>query len=133
MVDYLAVLMATVAAYAIGALWYSVLFGKSWQSLMGFTEETMRSMKMTPTKAMIGGFFSTLVLVYVLAALMELLPIITAGEAAWFGFLTAFGFIAMTQMNSIWYENRPWKLFFINASHYLIAVTAAALVLFYWG
>ncbi len=133
MVDYLGVLIATIAAFAVGALWYSVLFGRQWRNLMGITDEKMRSMKVTPVRAMTGGFIATLVLVYVLAALMALLPIVTAGEAAWFGFLIALGFIATTQLNTVLYEDKSWKLFFINASHYLVAVTVAALVLFYWG
>jgi hypothetical protein len=132
MVDYLAVLVATLAAFAVGAVWYSVLFQRSWKELMGFSDEAMRTMKMTPALAMTGGFVTTLILVYALASLMDVLPISTALEAAWFGLMISVGFIATTQANIIWYENKPLKLFFINASHYIVAVIAAALVLFYW-
>lgn len=132
MVNYLAVLVATVVAFGVGALWYTVIFGKQWKHLMGLTDDTMRAMKMSQTQAMIGGFLSTFVLVYVLALLMQILPISTAGETVWFAFLLTVGFIGTTQLNSIWYEDRPWKLYFINASHYVVAVVAAALVLFYW-
>lgn len=132
MTDFLEILVATVAAFAVGAVWYSLLFSKSWKTLMGYTDEVMRSMKMTPAKAMAGGFVATLILVYALAALMDMLPITTVGEAIWFSLIVSVGFIGMTQMNIIWYEDKPWKLYFINAAHYVAAVLAAVLVLFYW-
>lgn len=34
--NYLAILLATVAQFVIGALWYSVLFGKLWGKIHGF-------------------------------------------------------------------------------------------------
>jgi len=36
---YVEILIAAAAAFALGALWYTVLFGKYWQSQTGITDE----------------------------------------------------------------------------------------------
>ncbi len=40
--NYLEILIAALAAFAIGAIWYTVLFGKYWQSQTGVTDEMAR-------------------------------------------------------------------------------------------
>lgn len=37
--EYLEVLLGAVAAFALGAVWYTVLFGKAWQAETGITDE----------------------------------------------------------------------------------------------
>jgi hypothetical protein len=45
--NYLAVLVAAIAGWAVGAFWYSgVLFGKKWQKELGFTDEYIRQANM---------------------------------------------------------------------------------------
>ena len=135
MVDYLSVIVAAVAAFAVGALWYGPLFGRPWRLLMNYSEghagTPSGGQGMSMPFAMGGGFIATLVLVYVLAVFMQALGIATASEAVSFGFTVSVGFIATTMMNSVFYERRPWKLYLINASHYVVAVIVASLVLFY--
>ena len=70
-INYLAVFVATVAAMALGFLWYGPLFGSQWKKLMGFTDKTMKQMKMTPVQSMIGGFVSTLIMSYILAHFVD--------------------------------------------------------------
>ena len=41
-----AILVATLASFALGALWYSVLFGKIWQREVGITDEDMKGANM---------------------------------------------------------------------------------------
>ena len=131
-INYIAVLVASVAAFAVGALWYGPLFGKNWRELMGFSAEATQSMKMTPVKAMAGGFISTLILTYVLAHFVTLIGVITVADALTLGFWIWLGFVATIMLNSVWYENRPLQLYLINASHYLVAILVAALVLSWW-
>ena len=37
--NWLAILVATVAAFVLGGLWYGPLFGKAWMAALGKTEE----------------------------------------------------------------------------------------------
>lgn len=49
-INYLAVGIAAVAAFGLGALWYSpVLFGKRWQHNLGFTDESLQQGNMGKT------------------------------------------------------------------------------------
>lgn len=132
MVDYLGVLVAALAAFAVGALWYGPLFGRQWRSLMHISDGPMPEQWMSMKSAMTGGFIATLVLVYVLAVLMHQFVITSAMQAISFGLTIAIGFVATTMANTVFYERRPWALYLINVSHYVVAIIVAALVLFYW-
>lgn len=131
-VNFIAVIAAAVAAFMVGWFWYSALFGKQWRELMGFSDEVMRTMKMTPAKAMTGGFVTTLIMVFVLANLMAMTGSTTVGAALTFAFWIWLGFVATIMSNSLWYENKTTKLYLINASHYLVALLVAAFVLAWW-
>jgi len=37
--EYLEILLGAVAAFALGAVWYTVLFGKAWQAETGLSDE----------------------------------------------------------------------------------------------
>jgi len=41
-VDWFAVALATLAAFFLGFIWYSFLFGKRWMRELGFTEEQLK-------------------------------------------------------------------------------------------
>lgn len=60
-VNFIAVLVATVAAFFLGFVWYSFLFGKRWMKELGFSEEELKK------GANMGLIFgSTLVLTFVM-------------------------------------------------------------------
>lgn len=40
---YLEILIAAIAAFALGAVWYTALFGKMWQAETGITDEQAQS------------------------------------------------------------------------------------------
>jgi hypothetical protein len=128
-VSYVSVLLAAVGAYAVGALWYSVLFGKKWQALMGFTPESMRAMKMTPALAMSLGFVSTLVMTYMLAHFSAAWGVADLRGALTLGALVWLGFQATILIQSYLYEGRSLALFVLNGAHQLIATLVAAVLL----
>jgi hypothetical protein len=87
---------------------------------------------MTPAKGLAGGFLTTLVMVFVLANLMAMTYTESIGAALTLAFWIWIGFVATIMSNLMWYENKPVKLYLINASHYLVAILLAALVLAWW-
>lgn len=128
-VNFLGVLIATVGAYAVGALWYSVLFGRQWKALMGFTDESMKAMKMTPVVSMSIGFVTTLIMTYVLAHFVIVWGAVTLASALTLGFWVWLGFQATILAHSFLYEGRPGMLFIINAGHQLVATLVACALL----
>lgn len=132
-VNYLAVIVAGVAAYAVGAWWHSPWgFGKTWMKLMGFTADDMRKMPLSPSQAMSIGFVVTLLMAYVLAVFMWLTYAYTLWTALELGFWVWLGFLAPTLMNSWLWEGRSWKAFAFNAAFALINIEVMALVLGLW-
>ena len=45
-INWLAVIVAAVAFFALGALWYGPLFGKPWQKGVGLSDEEIKSANM---------------------------------------------------------------------------------------
>jgi|SRR5882724_6689538 len=130
-VNFVAVLVATVVNFIIGALWHGPVFGKTWMRLQGFTPESVKSMKLKPMQAMILGFISTLVMAFVLALLVGS-NLNTAAEALLLAFLLWLGFIVTTLAGSVLWEGRSVKLFLFNIAYQFVALAATALVLAFW-
>ena len=133
----MAVLVAAIASMVVGFVWYGVLFKKSWMSLMGITTDSMSGMKMSAKKAYIIQFVASLIMACVLAQFIGLgllddtaTSALTVGMSV--GFKAWLGFIVPTSLGIVLWENKPWKLWFINASHYLVTLVAMGIILALW-
>ena len=132
-INYLAVLVAAIASMALGFLWYGPLFGNQWKKLMGFTDKSMKAMKMTPMQAMIGGFISTLIMSYILAHFIDYAQAATFADGAVAGTWLWLGFIATVQLGSVLWGGKPVKLYAINTLHYLVALIIMGGILAVWA
>ncbi len=63
--NYLAVAAAALAAFFIGAVWYTVLFGKLWAAKHGYSPEQLQQMQ---SKRPMPVFFAELIFCYFIAA-----------------------------------------------------------------
>lgn len=132
-VNYLAVLAATVVAYAVGAWWHSpVGFGRYWMQLMGITEASMKDMPLTATQAMILGFFFTLLQAFVLGVFVSWFGAFSVQTALWLGFWVWLGFLMPTLANGWLWEGKSMKLFAFNSSYSLVSILVMAVVLGWW-
>jgi hypothetical protein len=132
-VNYLAVVVAAIVAYGVGAVWHSPMgFGKMWMGLMGITPESMRTMPLTATQAMIIGFFVMLLQAFVLAHFVVLVGATTLSLALQLGFWVWLGFLAPTLANGWLWEGKSLKLFGFNAAYALVSILVMAAVLGLW-
>jgi len=131
-VNYWAVLVAGVVYMVVGYIWYGPLFGKMWKSLMGFTDESMKSMAMKPMRAMIWGLVAALVMALVLNRFVYMAGAMDVAGAWNLAFMVWLGFLATNTIGSYLWEGRPFKLFVLNAAHQLVGVFLMALVLVMW-
>lgn len=135
-INYLAVLVAAVASMVVGFLWYGVLFMKPWMRMMGYTKENMGKMNMSANKAYMLQFVGSLVMAYVLAHALIFASYyldaegVSAGVTA--GFWNWLGFVAPVTLGVVLWENKPWKLWFINASNYLVALIVMGIIIAAW-
>ena len=49
-INWLAVVVASVASFMIGGVWYAVVFGKAWQRLHGFSDDQVKAMGASPAR-----------------------------------------------------------------------------------
>lgn len=92
-INILAVTLATIAQFVVGALWYSVLFGKLWGRIHGFDKLSKETQKEMMSK--MGPFYGLQLLVTIVSAvvlnkLVLILPnysIFTLTLLIWLGFI----------------------------------------------
>jgi hypothetical protein len=128
--NWLAIIAATLAFFAFGALWYSpVLFGKMWMKETGITTEKARSSNMA--KAMGLTVLFSFVMALNLALFMNS-PEIGASQGALYGFFTGFGWIGMAIFVSGQYEFRSTRYMLINAGYNTVGLTIMGVIIGAW-
>jgi hypothetical protein len=131
-INYLAVIVAAVAAFGLSAMWYSpLLFGKAYMKLRGLDPGAMADMKL-PVGEMIGEFARSLVVAFVLASFVVRLGVGDWLGAAPLGLWVWVGFPAMILLGSVIHENVPWKLAAIHAGDWLVKLLLMAIRLAIW-
>ncbi len=133
-VNYVAVVVATIAAFVIGWAWYSpLLFVKPWLRAQGKDPHMAMSsgMKM-PYQSMLIEFFATLVLAYVLARLSVLLGITSWDAAVEFAVWIWLGFYAAANVGRVLWEGSNWTLYAINTGRWLVTLVVMSLILGLW-
>lgn len=132
-INLVAVVLAAIASFVIGWIWYGPLFGKMWRRLIGLSLEDMKNMKMSPMVASLGGVITALLMAYVLAhgiafgnAYLGTEGLSGALQGAfwyWLGFA-----VPLTSGGFLW-EGKSWKLWALNAGYYLVALMSMGAVL----
>lgn len=125
-INYLAVLLATVATMIIGFLWYSpVLFSKAWMKEIGLKPEDMSgggplTYILTALTALVGSF--------VLALFLTLVDERTVISGITIGLLIAISISAKIGMNYL-FEGKTSKLFFITIGYHLVSYLVSGIIL----
>lgn len=129
-VNYLAVLVAAIASYAIASVWYGVIFRKLWMELTGVTD-----MKPAPM-SMILPFIGSLVMSYVLTHSIAFGNSYTAMSGVSGGLMGGFfnwlGFIAPVTLMGVVYEKRKWKLWMLDNAFWLLSLLVMGAILSSW-
>ncbi len=137
-VNYLAILVCGIVGFGLGWLWFGPLFGKQWMALSGKTMPAMMTpeIKAQMNKSYAIAFLGSLVMAYVLANALVFASTylhtsgVSAGIAA--GFWNWLGFIAPVTIGMVLWEGKPWKLWVLNAGHYLVTLCVMGVILALW-
>jgi hypothetical protein len=131
-INYIAVLIAAVAGWLIGAAWYMAL-GKTWTAALGLTAETMEARKKEPGFALpfIYAFAANVIMAWVLAGVLGHLGAgqvtvkngVISGAFSWLGFV----FTTMLVNNS--FARRDWRLLWIDGGHWLAVLMVMGAVI----
>lgn len=124
-----AVLVAAIAPFAVGFIWYSpALFVKPWQKAVGLTDKDMKDAPM----AQIFGltFLANLVTVFALAGLFNnQVDGVSASEGLVAGLLIGLAFQAMMLATQYLFARRSLTLWLIDASYVVINTAIAGAIL----
>lgn len=125
-VSWLAVLLAAIAAFAIGALWYSpLLFARAWQREAGLSDEALSDGR----QGIVFGsaFFLLLLAAAVFAAFLGPAPSLALGVGA--GFAAGLAWVTAGVGVLYLFERRSLRLMMINGGYLTLAFTAIGLVI----
>lgn len=128
-INYLAVLVATLAAFALGGLWYSpAMFGRAWMAASGVTEEQVNQGNQPKTFAI--SFVWALLGAAVFAMFLGPSPGLAFGIGA--GFAAGFFWVTGSMAVSYQFEQRPNRLLIINGGYHTVQYTMYGAILGAW-
>ena len=137
-INMMAILIAVVANFILGFIWYTPLFGKAWGKEMGY-DPNMKPEKSEMMKGMafmvLGNFLFAYVFAHNIGAwqfvpgVKEMGPMANALNAAFF---TWIGFYLPGQLGATVWEKNSWKLFAINTGYHLASLLVVAMILSHW-
>lgn len=134
-INYVAILVAVVANFVLGFIWYTPLFGRAWAKEMGFdtsVKPTGGQLAKGMIIMVIGNFLLAFVFAHNIAAWSfvpgmdqesDVSNILSASIFTWLGFYVP------VDLNGIAWESKSWKLFLINTGYHLVMLVVAAAIL----
>jgi hypothetical protein len=132
-VNWLAIIVAAVAAFAIGALWYSpMLFGRRWMAAHGHTPEKLAAMQSSMGKTYTFSFVTYVIMAMVIALLMGLTGAGTAIQGIVLAVLAWLGFGFTIGLNTNLYSDKPAAAFLIDAGYQLVHVIVMGAIIGVW-
>ena len=122
-----AILVAAIAMFAVGALWFTVIFGRLWSRLMNFTPEAS-------AKAMQGGMTTKMIAMFTLnlisASVLPMFLLLSYSQFLFVVFIIWIGFTLPAPVNTYLWEGKSLKLVAINAGGSLAAFVAGSIALY---
>ena len=129
-VNWLAVLVAALAKFVIGGVWYSPpVFGPRWGAIVAVSPEAFKA-RMVP--AMVTDLLASLVLAWVLANVLKFTGATGLVPGVRVSFFLWLGFVATPLLSTTVYEGRPFALFVINGGYWLVSMLVMGAVIGVW-
>ena len=130
-INWLAVLVASVGYFLVGAIWYSALFRNAWIKSSGVntTDPNM--------KKGVGGIFLTSFILMIVACIGIALVMTKISPLNWMsglkvGLIVGVCFCATAISNSYLYEKRPTTLHIINDLYNIVGCSVAGIIIAMW-
>jgi hypothetical protein len=128
---HVAIWIASIVFFVLGAIWYSVM-AAPWMAAIGKTmDELTREQGASPLPYIV-GFAAILVMCYTLAWLMHRLQTVTLAAGLRLGAIIAIGFIAATLALNYGFEARSVTLWLINSAYVIVGLALAGAIIGGW-
>ncbi len=131
-ISLLAVLIAAILGFGLGALWYSPrLFGSQWAAALGMSAEELEA-EFSPARTYGTRFVTILIAAYILARILVHTQATSLVAGIETGFLIWLGFVATFTLEAVLFEKRPFKVYLINSGYYLVGLIVMGALLGLW-
>jgi len=127
-ISYLAVLVAAIAGFLVGMVWYGIL-GERWMAALGKSKDELLPDGKPPIATMATSFVSELVMAWMLAGVIGHIDAVTVSGGIITAFFVWLGFVATTQLVNHRYGQYPLSLTAIDAGHWLAVLVAMGIVI----
>jgi cell division inhibitor SulA len=129
----LPIVVAAVAAFTLGALWYSpMLLGKAWVAANGLTAEKIESMRASASRAYTVSFLCNLVMAGALCVLLRRIGVVSWLTGAKLGALVGLGFAATLGLAANMYSDRKLSAWAIDAAYQVAYLVLMGAILAAW-
>lgn len=128
--NWLAVAVSALSAFALGALWYGPLFGKAWQALSGITDDDIRQRH--PAKIYGTAFVLNLIAAFGMGMIMQLHPSPDLGSGFNVGLLVGLAFVATSFGINYLFALRPLRLYLIDAGYMVALLSIMGIIIAAW-
>ncbi|MDC0887278.1 DUF1761 domain-containing protein [Altererythrobacter sp.] len=129
-VNWIGVVLAALAGFVVGGIWYGPVMGKKWMGAVGLTEEQIKDGNMGLIYG--GAFAFSLVASWTLAHTFASYAGLGSGLSVFAKVMTAFGvaigFIIPALGTNYLFSQKGKALFFIDAGYWMLFYTAMGLV-----
>ena len=126
-VNYWAVLVAAIANYAIATIWYAAIFGKRWKKLTGITD--MKPAPMNILLVFVGSLVLSFILYHWIVFGNAYFKMSGLSGGLMGGFFGWFGYIAPVTLSTKLYEKKPWGLWLLDNTFWLISLLTMGIIL----
>lgn len=127
-INWLAIVVVTIASFALGYLWYGPLFGKAWVAALGKEPEDIQP---SPTPFIISVVAAAITCI-VMALFIESMQIDTWLGGLCIGLLVGIGFIAASMASDNAFCGYSWTLFYIQAGYRVVYSVLMGIILAIW-
>ena len=128
-VNWLAIIVATIAGFAVGAVWYITL-GKQWMAAIGKTRDQLDA---GPVPYIIGILVEAVMAYFLAVVIAALFGQVTVWNGLLAGAHMWLGFILPPMILNHRYQNMPWSLTVIDGGHLLLVLLVQGAVIGLFG
>lgn len=127
-INWPGVVVATIAYYALGGLWFTPLFGAAWDRAVGFDRPKGNRF---PPMYYIVPLASSFAVAVATAVLLRELAVERVAEAIGFGAIVGVGYAAAVSFNNAVTPNtpRPLLLGAVTGGYHVVGIALTALIL----
>ena len=129
--NWLAVIVASLAGYALGAAYYTVL-AKPWMAAAKFTPEMLEERKSAVKRAYSTAGLGSLVSAIMLAIIVQAVGAANAVEGLLTGLIVGVVVTAAGQIANYAFEHRGFKLYVIDAGYPMLQMLVGGAILGAW-